>query len=223
MPGKLGKALEGAVKKENAKRPSIPIIGVDVLKVLEAVFSRPGLSINGIALLSRYSWDRARKTVERALERGYILEIMGCSSAGFVPVQRVSEQYRPTLVAVADGRTGSLLEVVISHPGIGLEEALRSAHGAGKSRLSTLEHVGLVSMVKDGKFKRLYPAETYRSVNSDLEQWESSLSRDVMARLSNDGYDPTLETTPRGSAYVRVGEEPFRLPISINIPYATTF
>ena len=217
MGKRMGHSLAGAVKVEESFARN-PKFSPSVLKVLAAVFSRPGASLNMVSGMSGFTRYSTRKHLEIAVEQDYIVEA-GESGKHYFPRHRVTEEHYSALAAAANTYVDRLLCVVVDRPGVSVGEVISMAKGAGRASYDSLVGSGLVSLVHDGKFIRVFPSPMLDSLNSVLREREAITARHAVKYLLRDGFDASMHASPGGSLIIDVDFSSVSLHASVTLPY----
>ena len=225
MKKKLGSALRHAVRDADGVEEKGFSERTAFLKCLEAVYSTPGISLNGLSRRTKLSWGVGKKVSSMCGERGYVEHQEHMGKSGLIPLNRISDGNKSMLVILADERVSAVIQGVLFSQGIEKGKLLSSIQGVGEGVFSQILDMGLVSVVKDGRKSRVFPGPKLEEVHNDLEKHETDLARSTMKKLLKDGFNASQNVSSRGLLSISVRTEEraksgeVKLPISLSVPY----
>lgn len=223
----VGRALQAALAQEGPGE-DLEIEGPSLANarrrlVFRYLCLRPCARTGDIAQALDLSHATIRWHERNLLENGY-LEL---ESVHFFPRGLIDPRDASLFALLATPGRREVLLACHEEPGISLLEL--AAHvklsRQSASKIATeLSESGLLTLVEDGRFRRLYPTESLRRKREENRARVDSFSEHLMRRLEEDRLSPELLRRDESSILLRFGVGPKRVVLDLLMdPYLTAW
>ncbi len=220
MVRRMGKALLTAIRqepseeKETASRAAL--LSLQRCRLFQFFCLHPLASIADAARATDMADGTVRWHGSRLVESGW-LELR---ESTYYPSGLVDSADLPVFGVLGPSGARRALSCVFDTPGQSVSELARTSRQsrqAASGLVDDLRTVGLVSVVEDGAFTRLYPTRLLADRREAHAPRAAAFCQEVLRRLTADGLAPEVLRRTRSEFHVRFGPPGRRLALDLPV------
>lgn len=214
MPKRMGEALkrivgEGADEKgEKKRRPVSVLMNPNRLRIFQFLCNFPCSHQKRIASGLELSNPTVRWHIQKLILSGYVKGKVVSGRTIYYPAEMISgDRAIEAFYWMGDRDVNLLFRAVLERQGSTIEDltaALDGGRSKARSGLATLERLGMIVPVVDGRFKRYFPTDEVSSIESQNRKRLRQFKRFLMKKLEGDRLSPEVHMSRSREAEIHV-------------------
>ncbi len=214
MPKRMGEALKQIVgegtdeKGEERKRPVSVLMNPNRLRIFQFLCNFPCSHQKRITSGLELSNPTVKWHIQKLILSGYVKGKVVSGRTVYYPAEMVSgDKAIEAFYWMGDRDVNLLFRAVLERQGSTIED-LTAALDGGRSKvragLATLERLGMVVPVIDGRFKRYFPTDEVSSIESQNRKRLRQFRRFLMKKLESDRLNPEVHMSRSREAEIQI-------------------
>lgn len=230
MPKKMGEALKAVVgegyDEEEAKKGRVEsvLMNPNREQIFQFLIFHPCSHMRKVANGLRMSPPTVKWHLEKLKAGGYVKSALVKNKKVFYPKRMVAEGEAVSLLeAVNRDRIGLTFLTILENQGTSqseIAESLGMSTQSVRGYIATLEGVGLITTIIDGKHKRYFPSDKLKKMEKSMRKRIRTFRRFLLKKLEEDRLNPSIDLSRRREAEItirvsrrkskiKIPEEPF--------------
>ncbi|MFQ5911161.1 MAG: winged helix-turn-helix transcriptional regulator [Thermoplasmata archaeon] len=214
MPKKMGEALKQIVgegveeRTEERKRPVSVLMNPNRQKIFQFLCDFPCSHQKRIASGLSLSNPTVRWHLEKLIRSGYVKSKEVSGKIVYYPTEMISgDKAIEVFYWMGNKNVNHIFRTVLERQGSTIEN-LTDALGGGRSKvragLATLERLGMIVPVIDGRYKRYFPTDEVSNVESRNRKRLRQFRRFLMKKLESDRLNPEIHMSRSREAEIQI-------------------
>ena len=167
-------------------------------KIFMCLCRNPCARTGEISASLGYSKSAVVQHLSGLIRAGFVKKNVAGNKNIFSPIGMVADDDIKIIAGLADKKSREFFLAAIWKPGISFLE-LASGRGlpptTAKRKVQMLAGLGLLVMIRDGRFARIYPSESLEELQKKYRQRRHIFINALVSRLGDAGLKPEIETT----------------------------
>lgn len=213
----MGEALkrvvgEGAEERDKERRRPVSVLmNPNRQRIFQFLCTFPCSHQKRIAGGLELSNPTVRWHLEKLMRGGYVMSTEVSGRVVYYPSEMIAgDRAIATFFWMGDREVNSLFRAVLENQGATIEELAETMEGGRskvRSALTTLERLGLIVPVVDGRFKRYFPTDEVSNIESENVKRLRQFKRFLMKKLEEDRLNPEvrMSRTREAEIQIRIG------------------
>jgi DNA-binding MarR family transcriptional regulator len=125
----------------------------------------------------------------------------------FYPTNLIDESDVALFAAMNHERATRILRRILSNSGITQKDLLNHVQLNQRTvvrHTQELEHVGLIDIIQDGKFRRYYPTPQIEKMMTDYRKRVKRFRKHLLKKLKDDGVNPKVVRATDSALHVKI-------------------
>ncbi|MFQ6107802.1 MAG: winged helix-turn-helix transcriptional regulator [Thermoplasmata archaeon] len=214
MPKRMGGALKRIVgegageREEEKKRPVSVLMNRNRQRIFQFLCNFPCSHQKRIAASLELSNPTVRWHLQKLIQSGYVKSRTVGGRVVYYPAEMISgDRAIEVFYWMGNRKVNILFRTLLERQGSTIED-LAETLGGGRSRirlgLATLERLGMIVPVIDGRYKRYFPTDEVTSIESSNRKRLRQFKRFLMKKLENDRLNPEIHMSRSREAEIQI-------------------
>lgn len=198
--------LSPTPKKMNDRNDSILMHPTRQL-ILEYLSRYPCSYLSAISKDLQLSTVTASWHLKKMVSANFLSEKKFKGMTIFFPKGMIRNSDIRTMALINTPTVRDVLSLIINYPGITQKELAESAKTVYQTIISHANRLvkeQLIYTIRDGIFKRYYPTETIKELESYYIKIENSFEKKLIERMRKDGVNPKLVSKRKGKGNIQI-------------------
>ncbi|MFQ6060623.1 MAG: winged helix-turn-helix transcriptional regulator [Thermoplasmata archaeon] len=230
MPRRMGEALKSVVGQgygegeERKGRPESVLMNPNRQRIFQFLIFHPCSRMRKVAEELRMSPPTVKWHLDKLKAGGYVDSALVSNRKVFYPKRMVTGGEAVKILEVVNrDRIGLTFLAIVENQGstqADVARALGVSTQSARSYIATLEDVGLVTTIVDGKHRRYFPTEKLKRMEKSMRKRVRSFRNFLVKKLKDDRLNPSIDLSRRREAEItisvskkkgkiRIPDEPF--------------
>lgn len=230
MPKKLGEALKSVVgegygegEEKKGKAESV-LMNPNRQQIFQFLIFHPCSNVRKVASELKMSPPTVKWHLDKLVDGGYVSSSLVSNKKIFYPTMMVSEgEMVDILEAVNRDRIGLTFLSIVENQGStqrDIAKFLGTSTQSVRNYISTLEGLGLITTIVDGRHRRYFPSDKLKNMEKSMRKRIRNFRRFLLKKLTEDKLNPSVDLSRRREAEItirvskrkeniKIPEEPF--------------
>jgi predicted transcriptional regulator len=225
MPKKMGEALKEVVGEvtdaatETKRRPVSVLMNPNRQRIFQFLCSYPCSHQKRIASRLELSNPTVRWHLQKLIRSGYVKDKVVAGRSIYYPAEMISgDKVIEAFYWMGNRDVNLIFRTVLEHQGCTIQDLMDALDGGRskiRSALATLEKLGMIVHVIDGRFKRYFPTDKVSAIEGENRKRLRQFKRFLMKKLESDRLNPEvhMSSTREAEIQIRIGRTRSNLAI----------
>ncbi len=214
MPKKLGEALKTVVgedygeDQERKGKVESVLMNVNRQQIYQFLIFHPCSSVRKVAGELKMSPPTTKWHLDKLVAGGYVSSALVSNKRVFYPTMMISEGMMVAILeALNRDKIGLTYLSIVENPGTTqaeIAEVLGISTQSARGYIYTLEDLGLITTIVDGRHKRYFPSDKLKKMESSMRKRTRNFRRFLLRKLTEDRLNPSIDLSRRREAEITI-------------------